>query len=412
MLRRSVLTRIGGVAIATTGGVPGVVGARPKGNRGPPADVVVPNDYSTIGAAVAAADEGDTVVVDGGTYREQVFIDKDLTLRGQNGATIEAVDDFQTLNLVESGSTWAPMVLAYGGSESGGEISGTELVDVDIAGFTLDGRGDTVQTGGKTGILYRNVGRTGPTGVISNEVVNMGTPGETFGIVAYGDSTVRIEDNRVIGFGRGGIGANGDGTEHPPPTVDIRGNHIDAKSEPDGAAPNGVQVGDGAAGQVRENTIKNCRYATSLDSLWQSSGILVFESDGVRVHRNALVNNDVAIAASAWGWFLDSADGNSIVKNAIDGALLGVHLRASAWGGFTAADPSVSNNRVVNNDLTDPDGSPAGEIGIAIDSNDYDDSDEFVPTTANNKVIRNSVTGFTEQVSNDGTATKIHAIAP
>lgn len=45
--------------------------------------------YSTIGAAVAAANAGDTVTVCPGTYLEDVVVDKAITLTGQN-ATIDA----------------------------------------------------------------------------------------------------------------------------------------------------------------------------------------------------------------------------------------------------------------------------------------------------------------------------------
>lgn len=42
----------------------------------------VPADHATISAAVAAASPTDTIVVAAGTYNEQVFIDKTLTLQG------------------------------------------------------------------------------------------------------------------------------------------------------------------------------------------------------------------------------------------------------------------------------------------------------------------------------------------
>src|SRR5215208_1035574 len=51
--------------------------------------IVVPRDFPTIQAAVNAAAPGDTIRVDSGTYREEVVIEKDLTVRGAGaGATI------------------------------------------------------------------------------------------------------------------------------------------------------------------------------------------------------------------------------------------------------------------------------------------------------------------------------------
>ncbi|MDY6817612.1 MAG: right-handed parallel beta-helix repeat-containing protein [Halobacteriales archaeon] len=418
MKRRRALSRIGVSAIALTAGVPSISKAGPPSKGGSPADIVVPDDYSTIQAAVDAATAGETVLVDGGTYREQVLINKDLTLKGQDGATVEAPDGLTTYTIVESLSTWAPMVFAYGGSISSGEVSGSGTVAVDISGLSFDGRGDTGQSGRKTAVLYRNVGGATESAITDNSVTDLGTPGDSIGIVAYGDSDVRVDNNTLAGFGRGGIGANGDGGDHPSPNMVVRNNEIDSESDPGGSAPNGVQIGFGATGQVRENTIKNCRYADDIDGLFQASGILLFESDGVKVQGNTLENNDVAIAASAWGWFLGSANNHKVVKNDITDALIGVNLRATAWdqdGGlasFTNQDPSVNNNKVVNNDLADPEDGPTGEIGVSIESNDRGDDDGYEPAAKNNKVIRNTIEGFDEQISDEGTDTRISAIEP
>ncbi|MDZ7702666.1 MAG: right-handed parallel beta-helix repeat-containing protein [Halobacteriales archaeon] len=136
--------------------------------------------------------------------------------------------------------------------------------------------------------------------VSDNRAAHLGTPGGSIGVVAYGDSDVRAVGNVLSGFGRGGIGANGDGGAHPSPRIVVRDNVIDAQSATGGSAPNGVRIGFGASGQVRGNTVRNCRYAADLDGLFQASGVLIFESDGVVVQGNSLENNDVAVAASAW----------------------------------------------------------------------------------------------------------------
>lgn len=360
----------------------------------------VPDEYSSIQAAVDAADPGDTVHVDGGTYREQVFIDKDLELRGDE-ATIEAVESPVAVEIAESpGSTWEPMVFAYGGTLSSGTVSGSGSVDVSIAGFELDGRSTQPSARRKTGILYRNAdGR-----VTENDVHHLGVGGkETMGILAYGDSTVRIEGNVVSEFERGGIGANGDGGAHPSPEVDVRGNEVDSASATDGWAPNGVQVGFGASGSVAGNRIWNCRHSDNTGG-WLASGVLVFESDGVTVQRNSLKNNDVAVAVSSWGWFLDSADNCKITENESDNSLIGVNLRARTAG---VQDSSVSNTKVVNNTLT---GGSLGETGILLSQTDPDDG--FDVQMRNNKVIGNHVSGFPTSYEDEGTATKAHAFEP
>jgi len=247
------------------------VGAPTLSGTAAAASIVVPSDYDTIQAAVNDASSGDTVVVDGneGPYREQVLVNKDLTLQGQNDPTIEALDSLSTYTIAESLSTWAPMVFAYGGSVSSGTVSGSGTIDVDVSGFTFDGRGDRGQSGRKTALLYRNVrGGSSASAVTDNDVVNMNTPDDTIGIVAYGDSDVVVEDNTLSEFGRGGVGANGDGGAHPSPTMVVRNNVIDSESAPGGSAPNGVQIGFGASGEVKDNTIRNCRFAEDIDGLF------------------------------------------------------------------------------------------------------------------------------------------------
>ena len=51
------------------------------------ATITVPDDYSTIQAAINAANSGDTVFVKAGTYNEQVFINKSISLIGENRGT-------------------------------------------------------------------------------------------------------------------------------------------------------------------------------------------------------------------------------------------------------------------------------------------------------------------------------------
>jgi hypothetical protein len=74
-------------------------------------------------------------------------------------------------------------VFAFGGSESGGSVSGSDVVDVNVTGLTIDGGGTQPDAGQKPGIFFRNA-----HGEISdNTVENLGVGGkETFGVLAYG----------------------------------------------------------------------------------------------------------------------------------------------------------------------------------------------------------------------------------
>lgn len=57
------------------------------------AEIVVPDDYSTIQSAIAAAAHGDTVVVRPGTYLENIdFLGKAITVRSERGPAVTVID--------------------------------------------------------------------------------------------------------------------------------------------------------------------------------------------------------------------------------------------------------------------------------------------------------------------------------
>jgi nitrous oxidase accessory protein NosD len=85
--------------------------------------------YSTIGAAVAAASPGGTVVVCAGTYHEQVVVTKPLHLYGVPGAVINP----KGLPALTIGTTKLPGSIGIGIlGTSGGRVSGFKVID---AGF-------------------------------------------------------------------------------------------------------------------------------------------------------------------------------------------------------------------------------------------------------------------------------------
>lgn len=362
----------------------------------------------SIQAAVDAASSGDVVCVESGTYTEQVVINKDLTLKGLGDPVLQPPADPDDYTIAESGPTWEPILFVYGGTASGGSVSnvsGSSTVKVDVQGFVVDGLDRQPNVRRSVGIFLRNV-----EGSVSDNVVrNMGVGGkETMGILAYGDSRVRIVGNEVSDYERGGIGANGDGGAHPAPQVIIADNDITGSTGIGEAwAPNGIQVGFGAIGRIEHNVVRDNRWAGDRDAPWSASCILVFESDGVQIQRNTLENCDVGIGVSAWGWFLPSADNVKSQGNSITDAFAAISYQAVAWSGFSTSDASVSNGKIVNNDLF---GGSIGVIGIALTAVDADPTyDAFAD---NNKLINNSINGFTTPILDGGTNSKVHANGP
>lgn len=403
--RRTVIKRGALASSAIAVGIPTLSGTVAA------AKITVPDDYNSIQAAVNAANTGDRVIVDGGTYREQILIDKDLDLEGK-GATIEHPDSPAAFTIPESGPTWEPTVFAYGGSVSSGAVSGSETVDVSISGFDIDGRGLQPDARRKPAILYRNVTSSDKARVQNNVIENMGVGGkETFGILAYGDTSVAIRNNEVSDYERGGIGANGDGGAHPSPEVTIRGNTVEGSTGLGEAwGPNGIQVGFGATGSVMDNTVRDNRYS---DEDPVASGILVFESDGIVVKGNEVTNADISLSVGSWGWLEPSADNTKIIDNVAEDTEFGALMEAVAepyGGALTQNDPSVNNTKVQKNNLTGED-DPEGQIGVGIIVEDNVDN-KFDPVARNNKIINNTISNFATEIEDQGSETKLNPAGP
>jgi nitrous oxidase accessory protein len=85
-------------------------------SAGSPATIRVPQDYSTIQAAINAASSGDTILVAAGTYPEYVCVNKSVTLKGTNRQSI-----------------------IKGGSGSATRVVDVKISNVKISGFTVQG---------------------------------------------------------------------------------------------------------------------------------------------------------------------------------------------------------------------------------------------------------------------------------
>ena len=240
--------------------------------------------YATIGEAVAEAQDGDTVLVRPGTYRESVTIERAITLRGDG--------DRMSINW-ESG---------------GGEHLVLEETTANVLNLTFRAEvGETILYGaaairilggaprltnlylskGHLGIVIRGQGSPFIRGCLIHA-------GPSVGIYASGGASVRIEDNEIFGNRLAGIELEDEGTELVITGNTISAGHGSGIFVHDGAsgtiegnlifgnALGGIEVRDeGTAPVIRKNTIRRC----------QGGGIFVHEGAGGTIEGNLIFGN-------------------------------------------------------------------------------------------------------------------------
>jgi nitrous oxidase accessory protein NosD len=304
--------------------------------------------YTSIQAAVNAAQSGNVIRVCAGTYQEQVVIDKSLTLEADNGVIVIPSD-----------------VVANSAGSSGSPIAAIILVrnaeNVDLDGFIVDGSANGLSGCGPTfiGILYQDASGTIEHNAVRRVRLAPDLPGCQSGNAidvessSGGQSSVTIADNSVDGYQKNGITANEPGT-----TVQVTENAVTGIGPTTGAAQNGIQIGFGAKGHVTNNSVADnvyspCESAANCPS--NAAGILIFQSDGVRVERNTLGSNQVGIFVAA-----NHVDvgGNTVFHSvALDGiALVGNNNSVTSNDIKSSDDAAVfiqgNDNTIFDNEFT------------------------------------------------------------
>ena len=137
------------------------------------ATITVPDDYPTIQEAIQASSEGDTISVSSGTYNENIVIDKQISLVG-NDATIMGTGSGHVIRIISNG--------------------------VEVSGFAIKGSGDIYIgpfEGGDAGLILDGVTEC----TISDNTLTQ----NTIGIFLNVSDKNTIESNTVYGHTYDGI---------------------------------------------------------------------------------------------------------------------------------------------------------------------------------------------------------------
>jgi parallel beta-helix repeat protein len=319
--------------------------------------------YHTIQAAVNAAHANDKILVDPGTYTEQVIIpstDTGLTLK--------------------STRPWAAVIQAPA------TMTGTKAI---------------VDDAGATGVTIADFTITGPGGSSANSI-NYGIRIDSGGSATIeGNHITKIRDNPLAGTQNGVAIQVGRQAENTSGSADIDFNVIDdyqkagivvsntgssAQIEHNlirGVGPttviaqNGVQISDAASGRVSKNYITGNVYSPQT---FQATGVLLFNPGTVRIDHNEITHNDTGI-------FVQGGTGLTIDHNEVEhSTMFGILL-------FGVSSSHVSHNETEHNGSGQP-----GHAGIALVTStgntvDHNDSDHnngdgiFVDSTSTGNTL-------------------------
>ncbi|HZS74271.1 MAG TPA: right-handed parallel beta-helix repeat-containing protein [Candidatus Nitrosotalea sp.] len=310
-------------------------------------EIHVPSDYSTIQAAIDAANAGDYIIVDPGTYSEQISVSKSLHITSSNGTTIIKApsvllpDTFGTLNVVDI----------------------TNGATVTISQVTISGPGPTTCNSIQAGIFVSG----GATLKITNSTIT-DIRDNPIGGCQNGDGILvgraklntighaEISNVVITRYQKGGIVIDGIGT-----TAFVKNNDIVFGFFPVDIAANGIQISRGAQAMVLDNQISQnicsasvCGPDITNPQLDQAAGILLYGAgNGTVVNYNTVSQNDIGIGITSCGdpFCLTPANIPSVeIKNNI--------ISNSGAAGILIKD---ENYIISNNQIKGP-----GLVGIAV----------------------------------------------
>lgn len=283
--------------------------------------------FTTISAAITAAQDGDVIEICPALYPEQLTITKPLTLIGiqENGVSRVLV---QPTSLVANTQGFVAVVSVISTS------------NVTISNLAIDASNNTVTGCGTAlaGIHFYNASGTVDGDAISGTQLSNPTscttlfPGNGFGVQAdqttgsTGPFTVTVQNTSIHDFGRNGILVNGSAE-----SATISSNSITGIGPTSGVNQFGVFLANGATGQITGNNITqgNCG-ALSIASCQplRSEGV-VLRSAGDRVVIANNVINDVQA-----GIFVNGATSPQVIGNIVSSvdAYDGIHIQGSVSG--------------------------------------------------------------------------------
>ena len=306
--------------------------------------------FTTIQAALNAAAPGQRIHLCRGTYPEQLKITKPVHIDSANGVVLLPTNMQANTTSLVSGAPIAAAILVM------------DTTNVIIEGMIVDGINNNVSACAPQliGIEYQNASGVVENVTVRNFKLAAALNGCQSGTAIFvqsgggGASELEVHDSVLYDYQKNGITANEAGT-----AITVHDNFVTGVGPTSGAAQNGIQVGFGAGGEIRRNTVTNNIWSPCLavdNCASVGVGILVEQSDSVRI-----TGNNVGV--SQVGIFISGNDA-TLRQNQVFAANVFDGIRIEGNG-----------NRLEKNEVaTGP------EAGILLEGN-------------NNVVLQNTITG-------------------
>ncbi len=276
--------------------------------------------YTSVQAAVNAANSNQVVYLCGGQFAEQVFVKKSITITGDASSGLTATGTTFTTSAANfppqftSDNLFVPQALlvisgnstraAVNGLTFSGPMPGNGGCAEDEYGILALGGSVNLSNDTVSNIADTNSALYGCQYGVGIQIGRYYWPNASFNADVTVDFAAQAIINRdtVNGYQKNGITIDGTGSSASVTNSTVTG---EGRGAPFGTiiAQNGVQLGRGATGVIEDNNISNNSYTgTGADA--SSAGILVFGGGGdplttnVVVKQNTLINNDTGIYVS------------------------------------------------------------------------------------------------------------------
>lgn len=323
--------------------------------------------YSSIGEAVNVANDGDTIYVKPGTYREHIVLNKSIVLmppRGEDGVVNLAGDGSDIgIEVLSDGCTIEGLTISdFAGpgiyvESKGNEIRKNVLVD-NVHGIFLNGTSGNViennqQQGGYCGIVLLSSSGNTVTGNVAEDcagstefpgagiLLNSATKNVITGCSAdgcpmgfhlvSGSSQNDLSGNSMVGCIYGLL------VEMNSEANSIRGFSIENSTT--AIALDGV-----SKNQIQDNAIKNSTNGIAIFSSTENSFVknsLIGINTGIMISENSSSNvfTDNGIETASSGIVITDSSANRLERNVLTGVRLGLSVDGTATESFNNQIP-------------------------------------------------------------------------